>query len=1372
MQTGDKVKKTVTASLAPNGFTTQFISFDLDADFSGTSLDNRVEISAADCDTDPNNAAPVEFDSVFDDIDNDSIGGNNIVDGSFGDEDDHDYATVINDAPQLTNVIVTPALCNFDNGTATLSPMGFIAYNWSDGGTGSARTGLFPGLYTVTYTKSNGCTNTEEVEVTNDCTGCEAIAGTVTMDADTFCIPGDSVLVTFTDDMNSFEPQPQFMTSYILTKGDSKAILGIDTLPQFYISEKGLYRIHVKILDTLHISQSGIDSVEIGVTPLSFLYGFLADGGGYLCGALDTTGVQFEVGTASATVTSTSDEDCGSGNGYALLDPIDYTYVWSDGGTGHERTDLSEGVYSVIVTGCADCIWFVNDITIGTNCVLNDTIPFVLQTDSTETFCGNPIPSYFSNNTTTSLCAGGTSGGDGTYGSYTVSETGCLDYTSNSLPGNNIDTICLIVSDDMGNSDTTVFIPTIICHTVPQIINVACDISTSSGELCLDIPFADINNFNVTVDGVPVSSGFSGCHADSAIVYDYSGLFAQGNFGPYDLDSWEVEGQDLVTSFQNIQALLVEMNDWDAAANWVLSTTDFTITGGDLDQDYGDLVITHPLTNITISISPTVVYTFAGTYLELPEGLSSVIYTENGNSCPTASIQATVSCVPCAPYLPADTVDVVAANCAGTGDFCVNISTGDIFDYQITVDGMAYVGSPMACDYAGTNDGTNLQLNVGLHEIIFTQITTACSDTVLVDVTCPPCDDWLTDAMIFETTSCGSTIEACINVPSADLSDYEIRDNGILYAGSIGTCINGMDATIAVDTGFHQITMLNLLSGCSDTMSVMVNCIIDTIILDTLIEITTMGSLCLDEMMVGDLAMVEIICGDTVDVTVNYTIDTLTNCIIFEGINLGTDMLCLRLTNILGDLTDIIITISVTPPCGSGFLIMDTATLGISDCAGMTPLCLEIPFGEIGGYNITDNGLAYTNGFAGCDFDTSYSYNYFALPDQGGNGPYNVDLWMVNDSTYSGIFMTITDLVDSMNVWDTAGTWVLDAPSFNIVGGNNSSTYGNITITQNGTGSFALLELTQNLTPNGTQILVGDGPHELIFSDTTTLCQDTVQATVFCLMSEIVTDTIPVGGMDIYCLDTTELLGNVISISNVCPTQSGNMVAFEIVDNSYCVNYLGLDSGENTACIVICDDLGLCDTTTIIITVLVDTLALPDVITDADTTMINQSIVTNLLGNDSINGIFDTIYILNQPSNGTVVMNLDGTATYTPNEDYCNSSIPDSYNYVLCNTAGCDSTLVTILVLCESSGDLEFYSGFSPNNDGINDLFYIRDVEAYPNNVLSVFNRWGNRVYYKEGYDNTFDGTWENTILTDGTYFYVFDDGNGNRYSGYVQIAR
>lgn len=1004
--------------------------------------------------------------------------------------------------------------------------------------------------------------------------------------------------------------------------------------------------------------------------------------------------------------------------------------------------------------------------------VIFDTIPFIIEVDSTLTFCGNPLPSYFSNNTITTLCGGGFFGGDGTYGNYSVSETGCLIYTANGIPGNNIDTICVVVNDDMGNSDTTVFVPSIICHNISQIINVECDTITSSGDLCFDIPFNDIGNFNVTVDGIPVSTGFEGCQEDSTIVYDYSGLFAQGNIGPYDLDSWVVEGQDLVISFQNIQELIDEMNDWDPSSNWVLNTTDLTISGGNLDQTYENLEITHALTNTSISIPPQLTYYYKGTLLEITEGLHTITYTEVGNNCPIGSIQATVSCAPCVPFLQADTVDVIASNCIGTGDFCVSISTTNIFDYQISINGSVYGGSLMACNFAGVNDGTNLQLAVGLHEIVITEITTACFDTVLVNVICPPCDDWLDDIVSYETTTCGSVVEACINVPSSALSDYEIRDNGIIYTGSIGTCLNGGDATISVDTGFHQITMLNLLSGCLDTMNLSINCVPDTLVLDTLIEINTIGTFCLDEILVGDLAMVEIICGDTVDLVVNYTIDTIANCIIFEGIDLGVDMLCLSLTNNLGDQTDILLTIIVTSICGDGFINTDSVTLGISDCAGTTPLCLEIPLIQIDKYDITDNGLPYSNGFIGCDFDTSSSYNYIVLPSQGSSGPYNVDLWMVNDSTYSGVFLTIADLVDSMNVWDETGTWILDTVLFNINGGNSTSIYGNILITQIGTGAFSVMEIIESLTPNGTQILIGDGPHELIFSDTATLCQDTIQSTVFCLMTELVFDTIFIGTIDSICIDTTELLGNVINISNICPTQSDGTVAFEIVDGTYCVNYEGLNIGENTACIVVCDDLGLCDTTIITVTVFVDSLALPDAITDIDTTLMDQMVVTNLLGNDIINGIFDTMYILNQPTNGTVVMNGDGTATYTPSEGFCEPTIPDSYDYVLCNTSGCDSSTVTILVLCDTDVELEFYSGFSPNGDGVNDVFYVQGVEFFPDNILCVFNRWGNRVYYKEGYDNTFDGTWENTRLPDGTYFYVFDDGKDKQYSGYVQIAR
>lgn len=1469
VQTGNKVKKMITSPLTPNSSATQFIYFDMDANFTGASLENRAEISFADADNNPNNNPPFDLDSSLDDIDTDSIGGDNIIDNSNGDEDDHDYAIVNNDMPVLTDVQVTSSVCNFDNGTITLTPNTFTSYDWSDGGTGAIRIGLFAGLYSVTVTKANGCTSvTTDIEVNNDCTGCMAIAGTVTMDADTFCIPADTVTVTFTDDGNSFEPQPQFLTTYFLTKGDSKAIMAIDTAKQFKVWEKGIYRIHVKVFDLLHIPPEEIDSIVVGVTPITFLDQFLQQGGGYLCGALDTVGTLFEVGSAVSTVVSTSDENCGAANGSASLEPVDFTYSWSDGGAGNQRNDLTAGTYTVTVDGCAGCQG-TQTVVIGNDCVLNDTIHFTLGVDSMQTFCGNGVPAYFSNNTTTTLCNGGVTGGDGIYGTYIVSETGCLDYTSNSLPGNNIDTICVVVNDDMGNADTTVFIPSLICHTVPQIINVPCNMATSTGLLCLDIPLDSIATYNVVVDALPVQNGFVGCNEDSTVVYDYSQLFAQGNLGPYDLDSWSIGGQTYSSTFQNMQELVDSMNVWDAAT-WTLSVANLTISGGDPTQMYGSLMTTHPLTSTVAGFPPTIVHFFMGTSTELTEGVHQVIYTKIGDNCPTAALQVTVSCTPCVPFLQMDTVQVMAGSCNAMGDFCVGIPTANIFEYQITVDGAAYGGTLMSCDFSGTNDGTDIQLSVGLHELIFTEIATACVDTVLVNVNCPPCPEWLPTAVTLETTECNTDVFVCINVPTATLSDYQITNNGALFNGSTGSCMNGTDASIAVDTGFHEIIMLNLVTGCADTMGVMVNCIPDTIIIDTLMEITGIDTLCFDEAMVGDIANVNILCGDTVDVTINYTFDTLTNCIIFEGVEIGMDTLCFRLFDAMGNRTDVFLNITVTPPCGDGFVTEDSINVGLSDCAGTTNLCVDIPLSDFGKYNVTDNGMAYGGTFQGCDFDTTLSYNYFTLPVQGTAGPYNVDAWMVNGVTHTGVFMNVAALVDSMNVWDATGTWVLNMGTQMIEGGNTSSSYGNMTVTQMNTSAFALLELNTNLNPNGTAILIGQGAHEIIFIDTMTLCQDTVQALAVCLIPEIVLDTINVGDMGSYCVDTTELLGNVIGIANACPDQSGNMVSFAIVGSTYCVDYDGLAVGENTACIIVCDDMGLCDTTTIIVTVLSTTL--PTAVNDSDVTVINQPIVINILGNDTINGVFDSLYILSPPSNGAVSINLDGTASYTPSLDYCDDAIPDSYTYILCNTSGCDTATVTILVLCDdtppvavddsgttlidepivinimgndtingvfdtlylltpplngtvvintdgtaeytpnsgycdpnepdsytyvlcnvagcdtatvtitiaceniATGELAFFNGFTPNGDDVNDYFVIQGVENYQNNVLCVFNRWGNQIYRMEGYTNdpatAFNGHWENVTLPEGTYFYVFDDGEGNRYSGYVQIAR
>ncbi|WP_020568366.1 Ig-like domain-containing protein [Neolewinella persica] len=65
---------------------------------------------------------------------------------------------------------------------------------------------------------------------------------------------------------------------------------------------------------------------------------------------------------------------------------------------------------------------------------------------------------------------------------------------------------------------------------------------------------------------------------------------------------------------------------------------------------------------------------------------------------------------------------------------------------------------------------------------------------------------------------------------------------------------------------------------------------------------------------------------------------------------------------------------------------------------------------------------------------------------------------------------------------------------------------------------------------------------------------------------------------------------------------------------------------------------------------------------------------------------------------------------------------------------------------------------FSPNGDGLNETWYIDDIEEYPNADVTVFNRWGSVVYQTSQYQNDWPGTWKNgEPLPVATYYFVID---------------
>lgn len=87
----------------------------------------------------------------------------------------------------------------------------------------------------------------------------------------------------------------------------------------------------------------------------------------------------------------------------------------------------------------------------------------------------------------------------------------------------------------------------------------------------------------------------------------------------------------------------------------------------------------------------------------------------------------------------------------------------------------------------------------------------------------------------------------------------------------------------------------------------------------------------------------------------------------------------------------------------------------------------------------------------------------------------------------------------------------------------------------------------------------------------------------------------------------------------------------------------------------------------------------------------------------------------------------------------------------------------------EYKPDIFIPNMISPNEDGKNDLFRITGLEDYPDNQLIIYNRYGQKVFDKAPYDNS----WRGEDLSSGVYFYhlLLFDRNVN-YKGFIHILR
>ena len=79
---------------------------------------------------------------------------------------------------------------------------------------------------------------------------------------------------------------------------------------------------------------------------------------------------------------------------------------------------------------------------------------------------------------------------------------------------------------------------------------------------------------------------------------------------------------------------------------------------------------------------------------------------------------------------------------------------------------------------------------------------------------------------------------------------------------------------------------------------------------------------------------------------------------------------------------------------------------------------------------------------------------------------------------------------------------------------------------------------------------------------------------------------------------------------------------------------------------------------------------------------------------------------------------------------------------------------------------------FTPNGDGYNDFWVIRNMESPGSCSVQVFDSWGSQVYENPEYENTWDGRFDDAKLPSGPYYYVVRFAKGQLFKGTVNILR
>ncbi|MBL7795536.1 MAG: gliding motility-associated C-terminal domain-containing protein [Saprospiraceae bacterium] len=165
----------------------------------------------------------------------------------------------------------------------------------------------------------------------------------------------------------------------------------------------------------------------------------------------------------------------------------------------------------------------------------------------------------------------------------------------------------------------------------------------------------------------------------------------------------------------------------------------------------------------------------------------------------------------------------------------------------------------------------------------------------------------------------------------------------------------------------------------------------------------------------------------------------------------------------------------------------------------------------------------------------------------------------------------------------------------------------------------------------------------------------------------------------------------------------------------------------------------------------------PTAYEDSVSVSFGTQVTANVLLNDIVPPQF-TLRVLDPPKHGLWSETSVGVFSYLPDLTFDGR---DQLIYELCNlNPACACSMATLYFDVQEAGECRVPTLITPNSDGINDMFVIpfyclAGGEGNLENEVTIFNEFGDQVFYAKPYNNDWEGTYNGQPLPVGTYFWV-----------------